>query len=114
MKSKEEFYKDFFTSKEMMLGIPEDAVRFLVSTLNQIPEAEVKFFTEVAKNTYKQNIEIVFDHAESEIEKIFLNSLITWTCYEKPFFLYFTPPLTSPIQQIEMNRKKYSLSLELV
>lgn len=67
----------------------------------------------VAKQTLEENVEYIFENAESPIEKIFFNSLNIKNIFLAPFFLIFTPRLgyhcgsvTGAIEMFRRHNKK--------
>jgi len=106
------------TSKEKMLEMVKRALEVSLRDLfSMLPSHLVEsyyFFEQVTIDMLNQSIDIIFRSAESEIEKIFLNSLILRAALEAPYFLIFTEPPSSPTQQIENAREIYHLTAEIL
>lgn len=111
-----EAIKWVLTNKDKMLQAGDKFTDMFITTLNlpNTSSTNGRFIHEVAKNNIRQSINVVFSHAESEIEKIFLNSLIIKAASDNPLFLRFTNPLFSPEQEIENKRKFYKYTSEIL
>lgn len=65
-----------------------------------------KFLESWARLSLERNVERIYEHSESPIEKIFLNSLNISAFMHDPFFLIFTPKFESITEAMESFRKK--------
>ncbi|MBW1995541.1 MAG: DUF559 domain-containing protein [Deltaproteobacteria bacterium] len=112
-KSHIEARRDSFTEKSK--AVP--AVEHIVDLYHKDPPRDfwellnAETWYQIVRSTFKHNmkmnVENIFDHAESEIESLFFNSLNIAAFLNVPYLLVFTPPLESPsdtdllYQQIE-------------
>ncbi len=122
MKFSLDYYRENLTSKDKMIEVVVKAIKNYFSD----PSAKaflptdhsfdkiVWFLELVAENSVRQGVDTIFAHAESEIEKIFLSSLLLRASIEKLFFFIFTEPLTSPFLQIEELRERCSIAINLI
>lgn len=122
-----QIYAEFLTNKSKMLGAIDEVLKNLPSkeamenSLGENAEAARErigathdFLDTVIRVSMSRSIDIVFSKAESEIEKIFLNSLILRSFMKGGCPLVFTDHLSDPITYIEALRTKYLLLEELL
>jgi len=103
-KSKIETWRDCFIEKSKTVA----AVEHIVDQFHKDPpkdfwnlshaETWYKIVRTGMKLSMEMNVNTIFDHTESEIERLFFNSLNVAAFINIPYLLVFTPPLESPSQ----------------
>src|SRR5258708_35218433 len=101
MKSDLDHYREALTSKDRMIDILVRSINeFFTNPIlnailpsNQSYDMLTLFLKLVAENSVRHSVNIIFANAGSEIEKIFLSSLLLRASLENLFCFIFTYPL---------------------
>jgi len=99
--------RDILLDREAFLSLAKELVDYADRQAWQGCDAEVRrLFRHWSGLHLKSSIEKVFRHAQSPIEKIFLNSLLIMGFWRSPFFLIFTPRFASITETLAYVRQR--------
>jgi len=98
---------DYFIGKV----VAEEGQNDLEDIENQ--QEYLDFLQRALELLYKQSVDIVYEHSESEIETIFLNSLILSFLKADPLSLVFTPPFNDVWTFVKAHRNELKSMLKI-
>ena len=108
--------REVLQNKDSMLELIKLGCEEVINNEREAPESDPKVINVLAsclENQYIRSAEVIYSSAGSEIEKIFLGSLIMFFLKHDPMSFVITGPLNNAHKQIAERRDSFKTIKEL-
>lgn len=109
MPNVEEFRGHMASRESMEFALSQLIPQWVEEDEKDSPTSEEfrEFLAKALNVQHRHSLDMVFKHGDSEIERLFLNSVLYGFLCNDPFGIYFTPPFANAPDEVEQRREAF-------